>query len=246
MNNNQATINKLQTLRLHGMAEAFRNLLETGKNMKLTLDEAISYLVDSEWDEKHNRRLARLVAAAKFRYNASLEDIDYSLNRKLDKNQVLRLTDCTWVDQGKDIIITGPTGVGKSHIGSALGHQACQYGNTVSYFSTSRLFAHIEESKADGSYSKLLQKIIKKKVLILDDFGLEKPKQKVSLALLDILEDRHRRSSTIIISQLPVSTWHGLFGDPTIADAIMDRLVFNSHRIELQGESVRKEMYGID
>lgn len=239
-------MNKMSDMRLHGMAAAFRNLLETGKNMNLTIDEAVTYLVDAEWDEKHNRRLSRLIQAARFRYQATIEDLDFTLPRNLDRNQLLRLSDCSWVTQGKDIIITGPTGVGKSHIGTALGYQACQYGHSVGYFGCSRLFGEINESKADGSYLKQLQKIMKNKVVIIDDFGLEELSPTMRLALLDILEDRHTRKSTIMISQLPVTLWHNLIGDPTIADAVMDRLAYNSHRIELKGESVRREMYGID
>ncbi|WP_460058356.1 ATP-binding protein, partial [Spirochaeta dissipatitropha] len=134
MNNNQATINKMTTMRLHGMAQAFRALQETGKNMNITTDEAITYLIDAEWDEKHNRRLERLSKAARFRYTAAIEDINFALDRNLDKNQILRLADCSWIPKGQDVLITGPTGSGKSYLGSALGHQACQYGYTVGYY----------------------------------------------------------------------------------------------------------------
>ena len=140
MNSNQATMNKMSEMRLHGMVSAFRNLLETGRNMDLTTDEVISYLVDSEWDEKHNRRLDRLTRAARFRYQAALEDIDYTLDRTLDQNQILRLSDCGWIKKGQDVLVTGPTGVGKSYIGTALGYQACQLGYPVYYAASSRLF----------------------------------------------------------------------------------------------------------
>lgn len=239
-------MNKMQDMRLHGMLQAFRTLLETGNKMDLSNDEVISYLVDAEWDEKHNRRLQRLTKAARFRYQASLEEIDFTLERNFDKNHLLPVADCSWISRGQDVLITGPTGVGKSYIGSALGHRACQQGHSVAYFSASRLFNEFEAAKTDGSYLRSLNKILRNKLLILDDFGLEKLGAISRMAFLEILEDRHRRKSTMIISQQPVANWHQIIGDPTIADAILDRLVFNSHRIELKGESVRKKMYAVD
>jgi DNA replication protein DnaC len=246
MNNNQATVNKMTGMRLHGMAQAFRTLQETGKNMGLTTDEAISYLIDAEWDEKHNRRLDRLMRAARFRYTASIEDIDFTLERNLDKNQILRLADCSWLSRGQDVLITGPTGCGKSFLGSALGHQACNHGFTVGYHPAASLFAELESSKDDGSYLKYLTRVMNNKLIIIDDFGLEALNQTARMGLLELLEERHRRKSTIIISQQPVANWHGFIGDPTIADAIMDRLAFHSHRIELNGDSVRRKLYAVD
>lgn len=246
MNNNNTTIEKMKTMRLHGMAEGFKNLLETGRTMKLTIDEAVSYLIDAEWDFKHNRRLERLVRAARFRYQASLEELDFNLDRNIDKNKIMRLSDCSWIKKGEDILITGPTGIGKSYLGTALGFQACQYGYSVGYYASSRLFTELEMGKTDGSYLKIMSKILKHNLIILDDFGLEKLSDVSRMALLEIIEEFHRRKSVIIVAQIPVSLWHNIIGEPTIADAIMDRVVFNSHRIELQGESVRRKMYGLD
>lgn len=243
MNNNQVTIEKMKEMRLHGMAHAFKTVLETGMNEKFTIDELLTHLVDSEWGDRNERKRTRLTKAAGFRYQASISDLDFSLDRNLDKNQILRLSDSSWIKDGKDILITGPTGVGKSYIGSAFGHQACNNGHRVYYQLTGRLLGKLKDAKRDGSYEKELSKIYKSDLLILEDFGLSPFDNQGRLSLLDILEDRHGRKSTIFLSQLPVSSWHSLIGDSTIADAIMDRIVHSSIRIELQGESVRKKMY---
>jgi len=231
---------KMEGMRLRGMARAFRNVIETGMKNQYTADELISHLVDAEYDDKYNRKLKRLIKAAKFRYPATIEELDYSLNRNLDKNELLRLSDCQWVERHQDIILTGPSGAGKSFIASALGHQACVYGHKVGYFPCSKLFANLKLSKADGTYLKELIKIRKLDVFIIDDFGLEPLDAPNRLTLLEILEDRHGLKSSIFVSQLPVKDWHKIIGDHTIADAICDRVVHSAKRIELKGESVRK------
>lgn len=238
MTNNEATLDKLQQLRLHGMAQALRTSLQTGS--QLTADELLTHLVDAEWDERHQRRLTRLLKAARFRYLAAVEQIDFSLSRNLDKNQLLRLADCRWVQQHQDLIVTGSTGSGKSFLASALGHQACLRGFKVGYYAASRLFGELRLSKADGTYVRELERIRKQDLLVLDDFGLEHLDALARMALLEILEDRHGRASTMMVSQLPVSAWHELIGEPTIADAICDRIVHAAQRINLEGESVRK------
>ena len=240
MNNNQATLQKLQQMKLYGMARAFTSTMEAGSKNQFTSDELLSHLVDAEWDDRHNRKLTRLLKGARFRYKASFEEINFTLKRDLDKNQLLRLSNCQWIESHKDCILTGPTGAGKSFIASALGHQACMYGFKVLYYPCSKLFAHLKLSRADGSYLKELTKILKMDVIILDDFGLEPLDAPCRLTLLEILEDRHGRKSSVFVSQLPVANWHEIIGDPTIADAICDRIIHNAHRIELKGDSVRK------
>jgi DNA replication protein DnaC len=243
MNTNQATISKMNDMRMHGMARAFQTTLEAGMQPQFTVDELLAHLVDAEWDDRKFRKRERLRKAANFRYQASFEELDFTLNRNLDKNQILRLSDCGWIKEHRDILVTGPTGVGKSFLGSALGSLACDHGFKVYYQIAGRLLGTLKEAKKDGSYLKLLPKILKNDVLILEDFGLSPLDEEGRLALLDLLEDRHGRKSTIFISQLPVASWHGIIGDSTIADAIMDRIVYGAFRIELKGESIRKKMY---
>jgi DNA replication protein DnaC len=240
MNNNQATLRKLEHMKLFGMARAFTHTMESGITRQFTPDEMVTHLIDAEWDDRYNRRLSRLVKNARFRYKASFEEIDFTLNRNIDKNQLLRLSHCQWIESHQDCILTGPTGAGKSFIASALGHQACMYGFKVGYYACSKLFSHLKLSRADGSYLKELAKIQKQDVIILDDFGLETLDAKSRLTLLEILEDRHGRKSSIFVSQLPLASWHDIIGDPTIADAICDRIIHSAHRIELKGDSVRK------
>jgi len=217
--------------------------METRIHESFTADELVAHLVDTEWDHRHNRKLERLIKQAKFRYQAFFEQIDYSLNRNLDKNMMLRFSNCSWVEKKQNIIIEGPTGAGKSFIGSAIGHQACMYGFKTLYFNATKLFSRLKLLKADGSYVKELKKIEKTDVLIIDDFAVQHLDTQSRLSLLEIFEDRHGRKSTIIISQLPVTKWHEIIADPTIADAICDRIIHSSFRIELKGESVRKR-YG--
>ena len=238
--NNQATLEKMNQMKLYGMANAFQQTMETRVGESFTADELVTHLVDTEWDHRHNRKLERLIKQARFRYQASFDQIDFSLHRNLDKNMLLRFSNCSWVEKKQNVIIEGPTGVGKSFIGSALGHQACMYGFKTLYYNATKLFSRLKLLKADGSYAKVLKRIEKTDVLIIDDFGIQHLDTQNRLSLLEILEDRHGRRSTIIISQLPVTKWHEIIGDPTIADAICDRIIHSSFRIELKGESVRK------
>lgn len=233
-------VTKMKQMRLLGMAKAFSLTLESGKNEKFTPDEMITHLVESEWDERYNRKLDRTVLAARFRYKASVEQINYEDSR-IDKNQVLRLADCEFITRKENIIITGSTGIGKSFIASAIGHQACSLGYRVLYQHSTKLFGRMKIAKADGTYLKELARIERQHILLIDDFGIQPLDAQSRSVLMEIIEDRHGKSSTIITSQVPISKWHEIIGEQTIADAILDRIVHNAHRIEMKGESLRKK-----
>ena len=238
---NNQTIEKMKLMRFHGMQQAFETALQTGKNNDFTTDELLSYLIDAEWTDRANRKIDRLIKSARFRYSASIEDINYAPDRNLDKNIVLRLANCQFIDRGENLIITGATGVGKSHLASAIGYQACMKGYKVLYLSTRKLFSRLKMSKADGSYMKELNRIEKQDLIVIEDLGLQPIDKQNQLSLLDIIEDRHGKKSTIVTSQIPVNKWHDLIEDSTIADAILDRIVHTAHRIEMKGESMRKK-----
>lgn len=233
----------MKEMRLYGMHRAFTTTMETGgPSTGYTNDELIAYLVQNEWDDRHNRRIERLTKSARFRYTAVMEAIDYRPSRQLDKNLVRRLGSCGFIQKRENILITGSTGVGKSYLASAIGHQACSMGSKTMYFNTAKLFTLLKTSKADGSYPKQISKLEKQDLLILDDFGL-KPLDNINRhALMEIIEDRHGKKSTIIASQLPVSKWHDIIGERTLADAILDRLVHTAHRIDIKGESMRRKL----
>ncbi|MCH8317393.1 MAG: ATP-binding protein [Bacteroidetes bacterium] len=238
--NTQATLQKMQAMRLHGMQQAYQNSIETKSIDQLTKEELLAYLVDAEWQDRENRRIERLTNQAKFRYKSFLEEIDYNTPRDLNKDMLIRLADCSFIKKSENVLITGPTGVGKSFITSALGHQACIYGYKTYYINANKLFAKLKASTADGSYIKEINKIEKQDLLIIDDFGLQPLDNHNRQMLMEIIEDRHNRKSTIISSQLPVKSWHEVIGESTIADAILDRLIHSAHRITLKGESMRK------
>lgn len=233
-------LEKMRTMRLNGMARAFQTTMESGKNEKFTADELLTHLVESEWDERYNRKLDRTLKEAKFRYKASVEMITFEDGR-LDKNQMTRLASCDFIRRKENIILTGSTGIGKSFIASALGYQACSTGFRVLYQHSTKLFARLKIAKADGTYLKELNRIERQQLLIIDDFGIQPLDAQGRSAMMEIIEDRHGKSSTIITSQLPVSKWHDIIGEQTIADAILDRIVHDAHRLEMKGESLRKK-----
>ena len=238
---NQTTLTKLKQMRFYGMHGAFKTAIETAQTDGYSLDHFISLLVEAEWDDRHNRKIERNIKNARFRYKASIEKIAYNENRNLNSNTMLRLAECDYINQAENILITGSTGVGKSYIATALGYQACIEGKRVMYFNAVKLFAKLKMAKADGSYLKELAKLERQHLIILDDFGLQPLDNQSRMTLMEIIEDRNTKGSIIITSQLPVSKWYEVIGEKTIADAVMDRLVHQAHRIELGGESMRKK-----
>lgn len=237
---NTNTLDKMRRMRFWGMHRAFKTSLEQPEQT-CTADEMVALLIDSEWDDRHNRAIERSMHNARFRYKATIEQLDYSVDRGIDKNLVHRLADGEFIGRKENILITGSTGTGKSFLASAIGQQACQLGYKVLYANTTRLFAQLKMAKADGSSIKELMKIEKQDLLILDDFGIQPLDQQARSSLLDIIEDRHGKRSTIITAQLPVKQWYDVIGEKTVADAILDRLVHNAQRIELKGESLRRK-----
>ena len=238
--NNNSTLEKMKELKLWGMSNYFATSLQTREHEHLTADELLAFLIEAEYDYKRTQRIKTAFKNAKFRYPASIEEISFSKNRNLDKNTFVRLADCSFIEKKENIIITGATGVGKSYLASALGHQACVMGYRVRYFNMSKLFSVLKMSKADNSYLKEMARLEKQDVLILDDFGLHPFDSNTCISLLEIIEDRHCKSSTIIASQVPVNKWYELLGEQTLADAILDRIIHASNRIELKGDSMRK------
>ncbi len=237
---NEVSLQKMKHLKFYGMANAFRLSLEDGRLSKMTTDEMISFLVESEWDDRNNRRIDRTLRNAKFRYKANLDQMHFDIDRNLDKNLLLRLSACNFIRKNENVLITGSTGIGKSYIASAIGNQACTLGFKVIYSNSTKLFSRLKMAKADGSFIKEMAKLEKQDLLILDDFGLQPFDNFSRATLMEIVEDRHGIKSTIIASQLPVNLWHEVIGEETVADAILDRIVHDAHRIELEGESLRK------
>lgn len=232
----------MRRMKLHGMYRAFKITLETGKQETYTADEITAHLVEAEFEDRQNRSINLKISNAKFRYKASLEEMNFHVNRNIDRNQFMRFSDCSFIDRNENIIITGSTGIGKSYIASALGHQACSIGYRVAYYNTPKLFAKLKMGKADGTYMKEIARIERQHLVILDDFGLQPFDAPARAALMELVEDRHNKGAVIITSQLPVSKWHDLIGEQTVADAILDRIIHNAHRIELKGESMRKKV----
>ena len=238
---NQVTLSKMKIMRFYGMHDALKIAIETGKTDHYTLDQFIAQLIEAEWDDRENRRINRNIKNARFRYKASIENVIYNQERNLDQTKIMRLAQGEFIDRGENILITGSTGVGKSYISTALGHQACIEGYRVMYYSTNKLFARLKMAKQEGEYLKEITKLERQSLLILDDFGLQAMDNQSRLILLEIIEDRHGKGSVIISSQLPVSGWYDIIGEKTIADAIMDRLLHKTYRIELGGESMRRK-----
>jgi DNA replication protein DnaC len=234
-------IEKLQALRFHGMFIALEEQMQMTDIGSLTFEDRLGLLIDREMTERDNRRLAARLKKAKLRQNASLEDVDLRYSRGLDKSLLMQLGQCRWLKEHQNVLIIGPTGVGKTYLACALAHKACREGYGALYFRLSRLLYDLGIAKGDGRYDKLLNAMARADLLVFDDWGLDTFSKEQQHDLLEILEDRHGRRSTLITSQLPVQHWHDILGDPTLADAILDRLVHNAHKIDLKGDSMRKK-----
>jgi DNA replication protein DnaC len=239
MNNNQ-TVERLKQMRLKAMADLHSQHLQDNRLDEMTRDEYLALLTDHQWEYRQNKKIERLIKQAKFKQKASIAEVDYLSERSLDKNMFVRLATLDFIIRKENIIATGPSGVGKSYLAQALGHQACLMEYKTIYTNTARLFKNLKLSKVDGTYLKELNKLLKADLLILDDFGLQSFDTHARETLMDIIDERYNTKSTIISSQIPVSHWHDIIGEGTIADAILDRLVNSSHRIELNGKSLRK------
>lgn len=236
------TLEKLQQLKFTGMVTALSEQINTTDIDQLTFEERLGLLVDREITERENRKLSSRMRRAKLRFpQAAMEDIDYRTPRGIDRSMMQSMADCRWIKDRLNILITGPTGVGKSWLACALGQKGCREGYSVLYTRLPRLMQELVMAKADGRFAKVLTQLAKIDLLILDDWGLSKLTAEQRRDLLEILEDRHEQRSTIVTSQLPIEKWHGMIGDPTLADAILDRLIHNAHKLPLKGESMRKQ-----
>lgn len=235
------TLEKLREMRLNGMAKGFEEQMASSEFKELTFEERLGLLVDMELTARRNRRLRTRLNRAKLRQQACMEDIDYHQSRGLDKSLIKSLSTCQWIQDHLNVLISGPTGVGKSFIACALGHRACLEGFKVFYVRAPRLFQELLVARGDGRYVKLMNTIVKSHLLIIDDWGLSILNDQEQRDLLEILEDRHGIHSTIMASQVPVESWHEIIGNPTLADAILDRLIHNAYKVSLRGESMRKK-----
>ena len=237
---NEQTIEKLYAMKLNAMADAFREQSEQPETYELSFEDRFGLLVDRQWTWKEERRMKGLLSGAKLKINGCIEDIDYRTPRGLDKSVILRLAECDWIRHAQNVIITGATGVGKTYLACAMANRACRMGYSAFYTRIPMLFQELAIARGDGSYPKTMKKMTRAKVLILDDLGLAPMTAPERRDLLEVIEDRHGLASTIVATQLPIENWHENIRDPTIADAILDRLIHNAYKINLKGDSMRK------
>ena len=235
------TMEKLQALKLTGMLEALDEQLKSPDIEQLSFDERLGLMIDREMTARDNRRLKTRLKKARLRHDACMEDIDYRHPRGLKRDQIQQLLSSHWIREHQNVIITGPTGVGKTWLACAMAQKACRDGYTVQYLRLPRLLQDLNLARADGRYVKLMAALAKTDLLLLDDWGVSPLTESQRRDLLEIVEDRHNVKSTLVTSQMPVDHWHELIGDPTLADAILDRLIHNAHRVPLKGDSLRKK-----
>lgn len=232
---------QLRQLRLHGMGRSWQALMETRKHHELSFTEGMEMLLQAEEDDRSDKRFERLQKSAHFRYQASIQELHMETSRGLDKSLVANLATGAYITKGEAVLVSGSTGTGKSFFASALGHHACSQGCKVVYYNLQKLLLKTKMSRIDGTIYKFFEKLSRTDLLILDDFGLTHLEQQQRIDFMEIIEDRHACKATIIASQLPVASWYDVIGENTIADALLDRMVHTSYRIELKGESLRKK-----
>ncbi len=234
-------LEQMKAMRLFGMAKAFEEQLQMTDIDELRFEDRLGLLMDREKSEKDNRRLQSRLRKAKLAQSACVENLDLTARRGLDRTLITKLITCDWVREHLNVIATGPTGTGKSYLSCALGQKACREGYTVEYHRTPRLFPELHLAKGDGRYEAILRRLAKTDLIIVDDWGLYAMNDEARRDYLELLEDRCGKCSTLVTSQIPIQHWHETIGDPTLADAILDRLVHNAYKIELKGESMRKQ-----
>jgi len=238
--NAQQTIEKMKMMRLTAMAELYHQSMKQNTYQELTTDEWLTMLIDHQWEDRQNKRIDSFIRRSSMTQNVSIQDIDYTSDRKLNKTQYERMLSLQFIKNRENIIITGPAGIGKSYLAQGLGYQACHMLHKTQYYILARLFDFVRKCQVEGKYLNYLKGLHKTSLLIIDDFGLHPFKKGDAQILLDIIENRHLKASTIINSQIPIEGWHELIGEDTIADAIMDRIINTAHRLKLDGHSLRK------
>jgi DNA replication protein DnaC len=238
---NHQTIDKLHAMKMIGMADAFTDQLNQPNMDRLSFAERFGLIVDHQWTWKENNRMERYLKNARLKLNACVEDIDFKAPRGLDQSVVMKLISCDWIKRHQNVIICGPTGVGKTFLACALLNKACREGYRALYIRTPKFSYQLALARGDGSYGKTINQLAKAHVLVIDDLGLAPMTDPERRDLLEVIEERHGQASTIVTSQLPIDHWHEQIGDPTVADAILDRLIHNAHKINLKGGSLRKK-----
>ncbi|MGH2625299.1 MAG: IS21-like element helper ATPase IstB [Anaerolineales bacterium] len=236
----QPTLEKMNAMKLSGMAQAFEQQLGSNECTRLSFDERLGLLVDSEWAAREQRKLKRRLRSAKMRYAASIEDVDFKHPRGLDRQQVLSLGNCVWIQSQHNLLITGPTGIGKSYLACAFVERACRRGYSAAYLRLPRLLQQLAVARGDGSYDRLLGRLARLDLLAIDDWLLAPLRDGERRDIIEVVEDRSERASTLIASQLGAKEWHAVIGDPNLADSICDRLLHNAHRLDLKGPSIRR------